>query len=117
MQKNVWLKRDERGLATTLAELKRSKERFNETLYPSSRDMQDFMAQEALEAINLLLCAQIMTTAALTRKESRGSHQRSDYPDIDNRKWLKNIILWRDKGRMTVRTEPVTATEVPLPKE
>jgi L-aspartate oxidase len=37
-----------------------------------------------LELANLLETARLMANAALTRKESRGSHYRSDYPDKDD---------------------------------
>ena len=35
------------------------------------------------ETANMLLAAQLITTAALARRESRGGHFRSDYPDRD----------------------------------
>ena len=36
------------------------------------------------ELRNLLTVARLIAGAALARKESRGSHYRSDYPDIDD---------------------------------
>jgi succinate dehydrogenase / fumarate reductase flavoprotein subunit len=72
--------------------------------------------REALDAANLVQCGRLVAAAALARTESRGSHQRVDYPEIDNGNWLKNIVLCRDQGEVKVRTEPVLATEVPLPK-
>ena len=38
---------------------------------------------ENLSTANLLLSARLMATAALRRRESRGSHFREDYPDTD----------------------------------
>jgi succinate dehydrogenase/fumarate reductase flavoprotein subunit len=72
--------------------------------------------REALEAANLVQCGEIVATAALTRKESRGSHQRVDYPNTDNRNWLKNIVLRQEKEEMRVRIEPVAITKGSLPE-
>jgi succinate dehydrogenase/fumarate reductase flavoprotein subunit len=52
--------------------------------------------RERLEAIevNLMLeTAQLVANAALTRKESRGSHYMKDYPEQNDKEWLKNIVL------------------------
>jgi succinate dehydrogenase/fumarate reductase flavoprotein subunit len=51
---------------------------------------------EALELLPMLRTAELIATSALHRKESRGSHYRSDYPGTDP-SWQKNVIL--SKGR------------------
>ena len=45
-----------------------------------------------LETENLLMVAKLMVGSARLRKESRGSHCRSDYPNIDNALWDKSIF-------------------------
>jgi len=50
-----------------------------------------------LEAENLLLVGKAIITSALVREESRGAHYREDFPEKDDRLWLKNVLL-RLKG-------------------
>jgi succinate dehydrogenase/fumarate reductase flavoprotein subunit len=45
--------------------------------------------------------------AALMRKESRGWFPREDYPETDNKNWLKWIIVKNQGGEMTFSTEDV----------
>jgi len=52
---------------------------------------------EALELFNMLTVGKLMALTALTRTESRGAHYRSDYPTRDDKNWLKNIMVYRDK--------------------
>ncbi len=47
---------------------------------------------EAFILQNNVLLAEALISAALERKESRGSHYRSDYPEKDDINWKKNII-------------------------
>lgn len=46
-----------------------------------------------LELKNMMTLGNLVTTAANTRTESRGTHFRVDYPSIDNKNWLKHITF------------------------
>jgi L-aspartate oxidase len=50
----------------------------------------------SLELANLLLTARIVTEAALLRRESRGAHYRSDFPEPQDA-WRHNIIFRRQR--------------------
>jgi succinate dehydrogenase / fumarate reductase flavoprotein subunit len=48
----------------------------------------------ALELSFMLDCAEAIIAGAMTRKESRGAHFRTDYLDRDDEDWLKHILLY-----------------------
>jgi len=49
------------------------------------------------EAANLHLAATLVARSALAREESRGSHYRMEYPDHDDKKFLKHSLIKGDK--------------------
>lgn len=55
---------------------------------------------EQYEYANLLTCSLLVIKAAHTREESRGGHFREEFPDRDDRHWLKHLLLQRDSGMM-----------------
>ncbi len=67
---------------------------------------------EALQLRSLLLVAEMVTRSALRRKESRGAHFRTDFPDTDNDTFLKNICIQRAESGMTLSDEPVVITRL-----
>lgn len=66
-----------------------------------------------LDAESMVLCAEIFYRASLMRKESRGFHYREDYPEMDNKNWLKWVILKNENGKMKVFTEDVPIDQYP----
>ena len=61
----------------------------------------------ALDLDNLLVVAEATTRSALARKESRGGHTRSDFPDTDPH-WAKvNLVTRQVDGSMSLEQEPL----------
>jgi L-aspartate oxidase len=53
--------------------------------------------RRAHEASNLHLAGLLVARSALAREESRGAHYRMDYPDHDDKKFLKHSVIRGDK--------------------
>ena len=56
---------------------------------------------------NLLGASEMIGRSALERKESRGAHYRRDFPKKNNREYLKNFFIKREKGEMKIYERPV----------
>jgi len=71
----------------------------------------------ALEARNMLHVGQVITATSSIRKETRGCYWRVDYPEPDNKNWLKNIIVWKDDININTRIQDVIMTKLQKPNE
>lgn len=60
-----------------------------------------------LKLRNMATVSEMVCRAALLRTESRGSHYRTDFPEENDRDWLKNITIVKKNGRMELTTTPV----------
>ena len=66
----------------------------------------------ALELGNMIDCAESIVHGALTRKESRGAHFRTDIPGRNDEEWLKHTLIHKSsEGEISVKTPDVTITE------
>ncbi|GEM86468.1 succinate dehydrogenase flavoprotein subunit [Meiothermus granaticius] len=57
---------------------------------------------EALELGYLLEVSQATVHSCLNRRESRGAHAREDYPERDDKNWLKHTLIYKGPNQ-TVR--------------
>jgi len=68
----------------------------------------------ALELGSMLDVAEAMIQCALHRTESRGAHQRTDFPARDDQKFLAHSLVARQSGGIPVVSyQPVTITRWP----
>jgi succinate dehydrogenase / fumarate reductase flavoprotein subunit len=74
---------------------------------------------EAMELENLIEIGVATVASALARQESRGAHSRMDYPDRDDKHWLKHSLFFKEGLRMDykpVTLKPLSVDSFP-PKE
>lgn len=76
---------------------------------------------KCLEAADTVLCLEMIFRSADMRKESRGimyPHYRTDYPQTDNKNWLKWINIRQGKdGEMELFTEDIPLWRYPVRPE
>lgn len=71
----------------------------------SASDMHSIF--EYNEAKSMVLCAEMFYKSALQRKESRSWFLREDYPDRDDKNYLKWFIVKDDSGKVSISEERV----------
>jgi succinate dehydrogenase flavoprotein subunit len=68
----------------------------------------------ALELANMLDIAETILQSGLQREESRGAHQRTDFAERDDERFLNHALAYRDShGSVRIERSPVTITRWP----
>ena len=66
---------------------------------------------------NMALCAELYFTASMLRTETRGWHVREDYPERDDKNWLKWIVLKDKDGKIDVSYDDIPIDSYPYKPE
>jgi len=114
MEESAGIYRTETALKEATGKLKRLQERFQDLSLDDHSHTFNTELTAALELSYMLDVAQTILHSALERRESRGSHQRTDYPQRDDERFLTHSLAYRaedDSPRIEYR--PVTITRWP----
>ncbi len=95
MQDLVGIVRSEKGLNDALGDIDQLKERSENAGCNGNREYNPGW-HTAIELKHMLTIAEAITRAAVVRKESRGGHYRSDYPEKSEKYGEVNSVVWKD---------------------
>jgi fumarate reductase flavoprotein subunit len=114
MEGSAGIYRDADSLIKGVDKLGELRERFaNVTVEDGSRAFNTELVA-ALELGAMLDVAETMVAGALRREESRGAHQRTDFPRRDDQRFLTHSLVSRNQdGSPHVAYPPVTITRWP----
>ncbi len=111
MEGGAGIYRTEDSLLQSQKEIQALKERFTRVQISDHSSTFNTELIAALELSCLLDVAEAVIQAALHRKESRGSHQRTDFPKRDDENYLVHSLAYRkDNDFPEIQYQPVTIT-------
>jgi fumarate reductase flavoprotein subunit len=114
MEESAGIYRTETVLKEAAGKLKRLQERFQDLSLDDKSYTFNTEVTAALELSYMLDVGQTIVQSALERTESRGSHQRSDYPQRDDERFLAHSLAYRaENGSPRIEYRPVTITRWP----
>ena len=113
MQDLVGIVRQEKEMLQALDRIQQLKQRAARVGVSGNREYNPGW-HTAIDLDNLLTVSEMVTLAALERKESRGAHFRDDFPSKDDKFGSFNIVIRKGSGgEMQVVREPIA----PIPPE
>ncbi len=114
IEKSAGIYREEASLTEGLHKLLELQERYTRISLDDRSHTFNTELESALELGFMLDVAQSIVTSALSRTESRGAHQRTDFPVRNDDKFLAHSMLYRNRdGSSRVEYPPVKITRWP----
>jgi fumarate reductase flavoprotein subunit len=114
MEKSAGIYRSGDSLAGAAGKLHELQERFRNVALDDRGQVFNTELVSAIELAFMLDVAESMVQSALQRTESRGAHQRTDFPQRNDEKFLAHSLVYRKaEGRPQVEYLPVTITRWP----
>jgi succinate dehydrogenase / fumarate reductase flavoprotein subunit len=111
MFEHVGVFRTQEGMQIALDKVRELKERFNNVRVEDQGEIFNVDLLDVCELSCMLDIAEATTVSALARTESRGAHAREDYPERDDKRWLKHTLAYLEPDGIKLRHKPVTITK------
>jgi fumarate reductase flavoprotein subunit len=114
MEQSAGIYRSGAALTEATKALRQLQERFADVALDDHSRTFNTELPAALELSFMLDVAEAMVHCALRREESRGAHQRTDFPARDDQRFLAHSLIYRQPdGSCRVEYLPVTITRWP----
>ncbi|MBI2331755.1 MAG: FAD-binding protein [Chloroflexi bacterium] len=111
MFEDVGIYRNEKDMAAALEKVRELQKRFKNVGVKDTGKIFNTELLNAWELGNLLEIAEVIAMSALNRKESRGGHSREDYPERDDKNWLKHTLIAKKNGKLEINYKSVSITK------
>ncbi len=113
MTENMGVFRTEDSMSKALRVVKELQERYKEISIQDKSQQFNTEFMEAVELGYLLDFVEPIIVGGLARKESRGAHFRKDFPQRDDKNWLKHTLAWKTEEGIRLGYKPVVITRFP----
>jgi fumarate reductase flavoprotein subunit len=113
MESGAGIYRSEESLRASCDKIQELKQRFNRIELADHSLTFNTELTAALELESMLEISEALAHCALARTESRGSHQRTDYPQRDDQRFLKHSLAYRSDGDPRIEYLDVAITRWP----
>jgi len=110
MEEGAGIYRDEQKMQKTCNTLRILRERFKDILIEDRGSTFNTEIMNVLELDFMLDVAETVANSALKRKESRGSHTRTDFSKRDDENFLKHTLAYKTPEGPRIEYLPVTIT-------
>ena len=110
MEDGAGIYRDEQSMQQACTALRNLRGRFNNIIIEDRGSTFNTEVMNALELDFMLDVAETIAYSALKRKESRGSHTRTDFPKRHDENFLKHTLAYRTPDGPKIEYLPVTIT-------
>lgn len=120
MVNTMWFKvgvfRDEQHLQEAARELEALEQAYQSVYVGDTSHVYNTAFEQYVELGNLLQVSHAIVQGAIARKESRGGHSRRDYPQRNDKDFLKHTLIFKDENGWRTEYKDVVITKYP-PKE
>ncbi len=111
MHQKVGLNRNEQGLREAEATINDLSERYERVGVADPGGSYNPTIATFMELGYMLEVAQVIIASSLARQESRGAHQRSDFPNTDDANWSRHTLASKTADGPRLEYKPVVITQ------